>query len=351
MTRSLTIDGFEISDDSDAWVIAEVGHNHQGDVEKCKELFRRAQAAGAHSVKLQKRDNCTLFTREAYQKPYDNENSFGATYGEHREFLEFNREQYAELQKFCRELKITFWATAFDFKSADFLAGLDMPAYKIASGDVTNTPLLKHVARIGRPMIVSTGTATLAEVRRVCETVLPLNRQLAVLQCTASYPNEFKEMNLRVIETFRREFPDVVIGASMHDSGIAMATAAFVLGARIIEKHFTLNRAMKGTDHAFSLEPEGMRKMCRDLARAREAMGDGIKRTFPTEEAPRKKMGKSLYAARSLKAGTVLTAADIAIKSPGGHTPPYELDRFVGRKLAKPVAEEEPLTPQHLDGA
>lgn len=341
--RRLTIDGTTISDASPCWVIAEIGHNHQGDVEKAKQLFREAKAAGASAVKLQKRHNRSLFTREMYDKPYEHENSFGRTYGEHREFLEFGLAEYRELQQYARELGITFFATAFDIPSADFLAGLDMPAYKTASGDLKNIPLLTHVAKIGRPMIVSTGGGTLEDVRRAYEAVIPINTQLAILQCTASYPAAFEELDLGVIETYRESFPDVVIGLSAHDNGIAMAVAAYVLGARIIEKHFTLNRAMKGTDHAFSLEPVGLKKMVRDLTRLRVALGDGVKKAYASEAVGLHKMAKKLVTARALPAGHVLTADDITTKSPGDGLAPYELPRVLGRITRKPLEPDETI--------
>src|SRR5215216_3912996 len=210
-----------VDDSSDCWVIAEIGHNHQGDVEKCKELFRQAKDCGANAVKLQKRHNRTLFTRAMYDKPYDNENSFGPTYGAHREALEFGRAEYLELEKYAAELGITFFATAFDFASADFLAELDVPVFKIASGDLRNTPLMEYVARIGKPMIISTGGGEMEDVRRAYEAIMPLNPRLAILQCTASYPAAFEDLDLGVILTFRREFPGAVIGYSGHDNGIA----------------------------------------------------------------------------------------------------------------------------------
>jgi len=344
MKRELVIDGRVINDDSECFVIAEVGHNHQGDVAKCKELFRRAKEAGVAAVKLQKRDNRSLFTRAMYDKPYDHENSFGATYGLHREALEFGRAEYRELQQFARAEGLVFFATAFDIPSADFLAELDVPAFKIASGDVRSLPLLEHVARLGKPMIVSTGGARMEDIERVYDAVMPLNRQLAFLQCTASYPCEFSELDLNVIVTLRARFPELVIGFSGHDNGIAMAVAAYVLGARIIEKHFTLNRAMKGTDHAFSLEPVGLRKMQRDLSRLRDALGDGVKKVHPSEPAAVTKMGKKLVAAHDLAAGHVLGAADVAMKSPGDGLPPYELPRVLGRRLKRAVAADEGLS-------
>lgn len=343
MARQLTIGPDTITDDSDCYVIAEIGHNHQGSVEKAKDLFKAARECGVNAVKLQKRHNATLFTRALYDQPYDNENSFGPTYGAHREALEFGWDEYVELRDYCAEIGVTFFATAFDFESADFLAKLDAPAYKIASGDLFNIPLLRHVAAIGRPMIVSTGGGTLDDVRRVYDAVMPINPQLCLLQCTAAYPVEPEDMNLRVITTFREAFPEVVIGLSDHQNGIAMADIAYLLGARVIEKHFTLNRAWKGSDHAYSLEPVGMRKLVRDLHRVRVAMGDGVKRVLPCEAKPLFKMGKKLVAAADLPAGHVLTAADIAIKSPNDGLPPYELDRVIGRTLGRALVADETL--------
>lgn len=348
MVRVLTIDETLITDDGDCYVIAEIGHNHQGDLQKAKDLFKVAKECGVDAVKLQKRDNKSLFTRALYDKPYDNENSFGPTYGAHREALEFGRDEYVELQEYAHELGLTMFATAFDFKSADFLAGLDMPAYKIASGDLRNIPLLKYVAKIGKPMLVSTGGGTFEDVQRAYDVIMPINPQLCLLQCTASYPAEPGELNLRVIETYRQRFSDIIIGLSDHENGIAMAVAAYVMGARVVEQHFTLNHTWKGTDHAFSLEPIGMRKLVRDLRRARLALGDGVKRVYLSEVNPISKMSKKLVAARDLPAGHRLTEADIAIKSPGDGLPPYEFDNLLGKVTLRALAEEENIAFEDL---
>lgn len=343
MGRSLTVGSTTITDASDCYVIAEIGHNHQGSLEKAKAMMTAAAECGANAVKLQKRDNRTLYVRSMYDKPYDNENSFGATYGEHREALEFGKAEYAALKEHCRMLGVDFFATAFDFRSADFLAEFDMPAYKLASGDLKNIPLLTYVARIGKPMIISTGGATMEDIRRAYDAVMPINRQLCILQCTAAYPAEAEDLHLNVITTFREAFPDVTVGLSDHYNGISMALVAYVLGARVIEKHFTLNHTWKGTDHAFSLEPVGFTKMVRDLRRARAALGDAKKQILPNETNPLIKMGKSLVAATNLPAGHVLARADIAIKSPAGGLPPYELDKLVGKKLTRAVEADHAL--------
>jgi N-acetylneuraminate synthase/sialic acid synthase len=345
MSRTLTIDGFDIRDEGPCYVIAEIGHNHQGDLGQAKRLIDAAKECGVNAVKLQKRNNRTLYTREFYEQPYDNELSFGRTYGEHREALELGADDYRELLGHARESGVTLFATAFDVESADLLAELDMPAFKFASGDLRNTPLQRHVAAFGKPMLLSTGGGTMEDIERAVDTILPINDQLCVLQCTAAYPASVEDLNLSVITTLRERFPNLVVGLSDHQNGIAMAVVAYMLGARVIEKHFTLDHALKGRDHAFSLMPEGMRRLVRDLHRVPDALGDATKRPLPIEADPLEKMGKKLVAARELELGHVLTADDLAIKSPAdGGLPPYELDRLVGRSLRRPVAAEDFVT-------
>ena len=169
--RTILLENISISDDSKCFVIAEIGHNHQGNVELCKQMIKAAFDAGATAVKLQKRSNKNLFTKQYFDRPYNSENSFGATYGEHRENLEFDRDQYLELQAFSAQLGVIFFATAFDFESADFLEDLDMPAYKVASGDLKNIPLISYLATFGKPLFLSTGGGTIEDVDRVVATL------------------------------------------------------------------------------------------------------------------------------------------------------------------------------------
>ncbi len=341
----LIVEGRRIADDEPAYVIAEIGHNHQGDLEKAKALIHAARECGVDAVKLQKRDNRRLFTRAFYDSPYDNENSFGATYGEHREALELGKSDWFELSRYAREEGAAFVAAAFDEPSADFLAELGVDAFKVASGDLLNVPFLRYVARLGPPLLLSTGGGTLEDIDRAVEAILPLNPQLCVLHCTASYPADVEDLNLSVITTLREHYPDLVIGLSDHHNGIAMAPVAFMLGARVFEKHFTLNHAWKGTDHAYSLMPDGMRRFVRDLHRVPAALGDGVKRRLPSEERPLTKMGKKLVAARELEAGHVLAPGDLVAKSPAdGGLPPYRLDELLGLRLVRPLAFEQDIT-------
>jgi N-acetylneuraminate synthase/sialic acid synthase len=348
----LHVSGRRIADDEPAYVIAEIGHNHQGEVEKAKALIHAARECGVDAVKLQKRDNRRLFTRAFYDSPYDNENSFGRTYGEHREALELGKSEWFELSRHAREEGLAFVAAAFDEPSADFLAELGVDAFKVASGDLLNVPFLRHVATFGTPIFLSTGGGTLEDVDRAVEAILPLNGRLCVLHCTASYPADVEDLNLSVITALRERYPDLVIGLSDHHNGIAMAPVAFMLGARAFEKHFTLNHAWKGTDHAYSLMPDGMRRFVRDLHRVPAALGDGVKRRLPSEERPLEKMGKKLVAARELPAGHVLGPGDLEARSPAdGGLPPYELDRLVGSTLLRPLAVEEQIALEDVEPA
>lgn len=346
--RQMTVERFAIDDASDCFVIAEVGHNHQGDMELAHRFLDVAKDCGADAVKLQKRDNRTLFTKAFYDSAYNSPNSYAPTYGEHRDFLEFDKAQYAELQAHAADIGIMFFSTAFDQPSADLLAELDMPAYKIASGDLRNLPLIEHVAKIGKPMFISTGGGTLEAAQRAHDTAREHNDQVCIMQCTAGYPPEWDQLNLRVISTYRETFPETVIGFSSHDNGIAMPVAAYTLGARAVEKHFTLDRTMKGTDHAFSLEPAGLRKLVRDLRRLKIALGDGVKAPYESEIAPIHKMSKQLVAARDLPAGHVVTAADILARSPGGAMTPDRIDEVVGKTLKADLGFEEAFEEANL---
>lgn len=343
--RALTINGHRIADDTACYTIAEIGNNHQGKLKQATEMIKAAALVGASAAKLQKREVRSLYTKALLNQPYEHEHSFGRTYGEHREALEFGLQDYVSCRAVAIGCNVDFFATAFDECSADFLLTVDVPAFKIASGDLTNLPLLRYVASLHRPVILSTGGGTMADVDKAVNIIAPINDRLALLHCTAAYPvHDFAELNLAAIPALRERFPDFVIGWSGHDSGIAMALLAYSLGARIIEKHFTLNRSLKGTDHAFSLEPHGFRQMVRDLARAKEALGSGEKRRYRSEVAPLRKMEKSLVSVRDLPAGHRLTRDDVTRKCPNDGLLVPELDSVLGRYLTRSVSVDTPLT-------
>lgn len=343
------IDGKRITDDSKAYVIAEIGNNHMGDIEVCKQLFLEAKHCGADAVKLQKRNNKKLFTKEVYDRPYDNPNSYGKTYGEHREYLEFDYDQYRELQKYCKKINITFFATAFDIDSADFLESLDIPAYKIASWDIVNIPLIKHIACFDKPIILSTGGANLKDIFRAVTEIEEIHQKVAILHCIADYPAKSEDIKIETIELLMREFSDYIVGYSCHYNGILMAEAAYIHGARIIEKHFTLDHTWRGTDHALSLEPAGFAKLCRDLKRLYLALDSRTER-LPCEDPVIKKMGNAIHPARTIKKGSVITENDIAIKAPQEGILPYDYDKVLGKIAVSEISTADTLEWNKLEG-
>lgn len=346
--RELKIGNSIINDDSDCFFIAEIGHNHQGNLEQCKEMFKAAKEAGASAVKIQKRDNTFLYTKEFYNSPYNSENAYGPTYGTHRDFLEFGQAEYEELVRYAKEIDIIFFATPFDTHSVDFLEQFDMPAYKTASAELTNIPFLEYIAKKGKPMIVSTGAATMEDVERAYNAIIAINKDVALLQCTATYPTPPEVLSIRVIETYREKFPHAVVGLSTHFSGIVMGPVMYTLGGRILEQHFTINRALKGTDQAFSLEPVGVSKLVRDMKRTRLALGNGEKVLLEQEIPASVKMAKKIVAAKDLPVGHVITEEDLAFKSPGDGIRPYQASEFYGKTLKQPLMVDEELSFDHV---
>lgn len=342
------VEHYTVSSHGPCYVIAEIGNNHQGELKTALKMIKVAASMGVNAVKFQKRCNSALFTKAMYNKPYDNPNSYGATYGEHRDYLEFNKKEYQELMACAQDNEVDFFVTPFDFESVDFLEDLGVKAYKIASGDLTNIPLIEYVAKLNKPMFVSTGASSLQEIHMAHQAVNAHHDKLCLLHCTSGYPTEYENLNLKVIESLRRAFPEVAIGYSGHDYGILAAAMAYMMGACVVEKHFTLNRSWKGTDHKFSLEPTGLHKMVRDLRRIDISLGDGEKIVQDFEQEARQKMGKGLYANRNLKAGSTLRREDISIKSPGAGIPPYMLSELLGKKLVVDVPAEIALGFSHF---
>lgn len=290
--RELTIGTRRIADDEPVLVCAEIGNNHSGSVQTACAMIRAAAKAGAGAVKFQVRQNATLYSQALLNQPYVNENSFGATYGEHRAFLELNLNGLARTREVAKDAGVIWFATAFDERSADRLFALNVPAIKLASGALTDTALQRHVAGFGIPIILSTGGGDEHDIERAVNTItsIPKPPPLALLHATASYPLEAKDANLRCVLTLRSRYPDLVIGYSSHSPGVMMPLIAAAFGASIIEVHFTLNRASKGTDHAFSLEPKGLETLCDDLKKLQLALGDGVKRWLACEKGPIAKM-------------------------------------------------------------
>ena len=349
MDREIIFNKNLVNDASKCYVIAEIGNNHQGDLENAKKMVIAAHESGASAVKFQKRDNKELFTSEMFKSSYVGPQSFASTYGEHRDKLELSDHDFESIFKFCKDEGITFFATPFDLKSAGFLNELNLPCYKIASGDLTNSPLIEMVASFKKPMIISTGASNFSEVEDAFSGALKINDQIVLMQCTSIYPAKPITINLNVIKTYREKFPKTVIGYSGHDSGTSIPVAAYALGARFIEKHFTLDRLQKGTDHQFSLTPTLLKTLVDDLEEIRLAMGDGEKKLLSEEKLARFKMGKKIVFSNYASKGTKIELKDLSFKSPGDGIPPNELSKVLGKVINKDYKIDEALDYKDLE--
>jgi sialic acid synthase len=330
------------------FVLAEGGLNHNGNPSLAEDLVRIAASAQADGVKFQKRTIPDLLTRAALDAPYQKPSSFGATYGEHRQKLELSEDVWRRLRDLAADLDLEFMGSAWDRRSADFLEALDVPAYKTASAVLTDLDLLEHIARKGRPLVVSTGMSSIEEVDEAVERILRHTDQLILLQCTSTYPSEFADIDLRVMQTYRERY-NVLVGYSGHERGIAVTEAAATLGAVLVERHLTRDRTLPGPDHAASLEPIGLEKLVRDIRHIETAMGSPTKRVLPAEHAVRERLAKSVVAARHIRAGTILGVEMLTAKGPGDGIPANHLARLVGRVAEVDVASDTLLPREALD--
>ncbi len=314
--RTLRIGRRLIGDGQRCFVLAEGGVNHNGDPALAEDLVHIAAECQADAVKFQKRTLHELLTRAAIERPYVNANSLGATYGEHRLKLELSDEVWLRLRDLATSLGLEFLGSAWDRGSADMLEALDTPAFKTASAVLTDLDLLEYIARKKRLMIVSTGMSTMEEVDQAVDRIVRHTDQLVLLQCTSSYPSDFADLNLRVMDTYRQRY-GVLVGYSGHERGISVSEAAATLGACIVERHFTRDRTLPGPDHAASLEPIGLAKLIRDIRQIEVAMGSPEKRIAPAEIPVRMRLAKSVVAARDIPVGAVVSADMLTAKGPG----------------------------------
>ncbi|XP_061685693.1 sialic acid synthase-like [Syngnathoides biaculeatus] len=343
--------GRMIGGDHPCFVIAEIGQNHQGDIEIAKKMIKMAKDCGADCAKFQKSELEYKFNKRALERPYKTKNSWGETYGEHKRHLEFSHEQFRELQKYAKEVGIFFTASGMDEMAVEFLHEIKVPFFKVGSGDTNNFPYLEKAAKKGRPMVVSSGMQSIETMRRVYKTVKEHNQYFVILQCTSTYPLEPKDVNLRVITEFQKEFPDIPIGYSGHEPGISISVAAVALGAKVIERHVTLEKTWRGSDHAGSLEPAELAEMIRSIRLVETALGSGVKKRLPCEVPFHRKLGKSVVAKVKIPKGTVLSLDMLAVKvaEPMG-VAAEDIYRLVGKSVKEDVGEDESVIPEVVDG-
>lgn len=321
------------------FVIAEAGVNHNGDLTMARSLIDVAVDAGADAVKFQTFHADRIATAEAPKAGYQLQTTGEAeSQFEMLRRLELSADAHRELRSFCDKRGIIFLSTPFDELAADFLDELSVPAFKISSGDLTNSPLLEHVARKGKPVILSTGMATLEEVIEAVTVLRAAGCEDPILlHCVSNYPANPADVNLRAMQTMQASF-DVPVGFSDHTEGIEVALAAVALGASVIEKHFTLDRGLPGPDHRASLEPPELSKLIQGIRKVEEALGDGRKVPAASELDTAKVARRSLVAARDIPAGTTIDHKMIVLKRPGTGLSPSMLGTLLGRRARGNIA-------------
>lgn len=333
-----------IGKDSSCFIIAEAGVNHNGDLNLAKKLIDKAKEAGVDAVKFQTFKAENIVTPKAEQAKYQTKN-IGKKESQYAMLkrLELPYSAFRNLKKYCDKKEIIFLSTPHSSKEDIDLISELCPAIKVGSGDLTNLPTLEYMAKKQLPIILSTGMATLEEVREAVKAILPINKKLILLHCTTNYPAQLKEVNLRAMRTIEKEF-NLPVGYSDHTQGIEVSLAAATLGACVIEKHFTLDRKLPGPDHKASLEPKELKEMVEGIRNIQEALGDGIKKPNPSELEVAKVARKSVVAGQDIKKGTKIKEEMLAIKRPGTGIAPKYFSKILGKKAKEDIKKDELLT-------
>lgn len=335
-------------------IIAEAGVNHNGDFEKAKELVQVAAQAGADYVKFQTFKADKITSKSAKKAAYQTKN---VNDGDNSQYamlkkLEMPHEWHIQLKEYANELGIQFLSTAFDHESIDYLDELEQPFFKIPSGEITNKPYLQHIASKGKPVILSTGMATMEEIGAALDVLEESGlgrKDVSVLHCNTEYPTPMEDVNLKAMLHIKREF-DVKVGYSDHTLGIEVPIATVALGAEIIEKHFTLDRSLPGPDHAASLEPDELKAMVQAIRNVEKALeGNGIKEPSKSEQKNTAIARKSIHLRNDVKKGTQLIAEDLIMRRPGDGISPMNIDQVLGKIVRLDLQEDTKLEWSHLD--
>ncbi|MHB1018549.1 MAG: N-acetylneuraminate synthase [Coriobacteriia bacterium] len=327
-------------------IIAEAGVNHNGDMGLARQLIDAASAAGADRVKFQTFNAERLVTASAKKAGYQRK---ATGYAESQQtmlrHLELTREMHVELIAHCKTRGIEFSSTGFDLESIDLLVELGLASFKVPSGELSNLPYLRHIGRHSKPVILSTGMATLGEIEAAIDALEKSGTPrdlITVLHCTSEYPAPMCEVNLRAMVSLRDAF-GVNVGYSDHTPGIEVAIAAVALGATVVEKHFTMSRDLPGPDHKASLEPSELKAMVQAIRNIETALGDGIKRLTASEARNRPYSRKSIVAAHAIRAGEMFSERNVTVKRPGTGVSPMRWDEVLGRRAPRDFATDEQI--------
>ena len=335
---------FDFLDNDKTFIIAEVGVNHNGNIKKAKKLIDAAAEAGVDAVKFQTFNTDKLVTKNAPKANYQNEttNQNESQYDMLKK-LELSKNDHEVLIKYCKKKNIKFMSTPFSFDTVDLLEEVDIDLYKIGSSDTNNLPLLKYIAEKDKPIILSTGMSTLTEVSEAVDTILSIgNERLVLLHRVSNYPAQYENINLKAMETMKKAF-NMEVGYSDHTLDIEVPIAAVARGAKVIEKHFTLDKSMEGPDHKASLNPLELKKMVKSIRNVEKALGRLIKKPSVNEKQNKKTVRKSLVINKEKSKGDIIKENDIEIKRPGTGIEPKYLDIIVGMKLINNTNKDQVL--------
>ncbi len=323
------------------YIIAEAGVNHNGSFELACKLVDAAKDAGVDCVKFQTFKAKNLVSRNASKAEYQKETTGDGSQEDMLKKLELSYDEFLELKEYCDSVGISFLSTPFDFESIVFLNSIDMPFWKIPSGEVTNYPYLVALGKTKKPIIMSTGMCCLDEIRAAIKVLKDNGSQdIKLLHCNTEYPTPFEDVNLRAMQTLKDEF-GLEVGYSDHTKGIEVPVAAVAMGATIIEKHFTLDRNMEGPDHKASLEPDELKNMVRSIRHIEEAIGSGTKKPSPSETKNKAVARKSIVAKTKIAVGEFLTEDNITVKRPGTGISPMKWPEVIGTKAIRDFDEDE----------
>ncbi len=349
LANQIKIGSKSVGEGQPVFFIAEIGNNHNGDYYMAKRTIEQAAKAGADAVKLQKRFINEVFTKEMRDRPQVKDQVLGKTYGEYRQALELNEEEFRNLKSYAESLGLIFFATPFDMKSVDFLEGIGSDVYKIASFDVTNLPLMRYVASKGKPMFLSVGMSTWDEIDEAVEAIVKINNQLVIKHCVSIYPTPDDKANLSSISELKRRYDPIPVGYSGHEQDILSSLAAVMLGAKSIERHFTLDKNLPGPDHAtISLEPDEFRTMVEETRRLEKFMGQPTLRLQEEEKRARDKHTKSITTLRAIPSGTLIEENMITCKSPGNGLKPNMIPSIIGKRTACDLDSDVTVKLEHI---
>ena len=323
------------------YIIAEAGVNHNGSFELACRLVDAAKDAGVDCIKFQTFKAKNLVSHTAQKAEYQKKTTGDSSQQEMLKKLELSFEEFLQLKEYCKKVGISFLSTPFDFESIVFLKTIEMPFWKIPSGEVTNLPYLIALAQTGKPVVMSTGMCDMEEIKEAVAVLKEYGTtDIKLLHCNTEYPTPFEDVNLKAMETMRKEL-SLEVGYSDHTKGIEVPVAAVALGATIIEKHFTLDRNMEGPDHKASLEPKELAEMVRNIRNIEKALGLGHKVPSPSEEKNKVIARKSIVAARDIRKGEVLSEDNITVKRPGSGISPMKWFKVLGTKAIRDFVEDE----------